>query len=98
MLKLDARYGGEFMRQTFLQKVPSRRRRHGESLHALAEDICRMCRVVYNDIPVARSKKLVINHFAMAFNDAQCQWELSKHSFDSLEEAGHYTQNRESFF
>ena len=73
MLKLDARYGGELMRQTFLQKLPSRCRRHGESLHALAKDIRRMCKVVYNDILVGRSEKLVINHFAMALNDPQCQ-------------------------
>lgn len=45
---------------------------------------------------VRLEKKLVVNHFAMALNDSQCQWKLLKQPFNALEEAVHYIHNHEN--
>jgi hypothetical protein len=95
--RLTARFGGDLMRRQYEQRLPSRRRKPGESLHQLADDIRRMCNVVYSDLPPATKEKMIVKHFEMALNDPAAQYELSRAGLTTLEQALQFAINRETF-
>lgn len=95
--RLTARFGGELMKRQYEQRLPSRRRRPGESLNQLSDDIRKMCDVVYSELPAATKEKMIVKHFEMALNDPAAQYELSRAGLTTLEQALQFAINRESF-
>lgn len=97
MERLEARFGDVMKQTMYEQLLPARRRRSQEPLHILADDIRKMCAVVYADLPPRTQEVMAIRHFGMALNDGAAQYELTTQQPRTLEEAVQLITTRETY-
>lgn len=97
MERLEARYGDIMKKTMYEQLLPARRRRSQEPLHILADDIRKMCAIVYAELPPNTQEVMAIRHFGMALNDGTAQYELATQEPKTLEEAVQMITTRETY-
>ena len=96
--RLQGRFGEHLLTQQYRRDLPNRKRRNGESLTQLADDIRKMAGVVYSNVDRAVRENMSIQHFMAALDSPSVQYDLEIQQPASLDEAVHMAQARESYF
>ena len=96
--RLTNRFGEHLLKQQYRRLLPNRKRQSGETLTRLADDIRKMSDVVYSNINRAEREDMAIQHFLAALESPSIQYDLELQEPETLDEALHLAETRESFF
>ena len=94
---LEGRFGTERMATIFKCELKQRKRRKGESLPDLGQDLRRLFRLAYPKSTLVEQEERLIEHFLEALGDRQCRLEVRRGRPTSLEEAIHLAMDAEAW-
>ena len=94
VVRLRSRFGSQEMEVKFEAELQCRRRRKGEDLTELAQDIRRLMIMAYSD---DRSQRLAMEHFIVAMDDPELEMKVREKELQNLDAAVMYAQRLEAF-
>ena len=96
MDRLENRYGAKLKCKSWDMQLTGRKRRQGESLIALSDDISKLCGYVYEDLPPVMRERRAVAHFINALTSPYAQHELHLANPQTMEQAFEIAAFREA--